>query len=1039
MKSKYSYLFVSATIISVSILFFIFFFLFPTFSFASHKIFTDNFDNNSLDNWVRVDDPDRISCSSQWIIKDGMVGISINESSCTTNFMPKDSAWNALGNNYSIELDVKFIRGTDHNIAFRFTPGETSNNWYDIHFQNPGDFIIERAPGFYNISVAANYYNDQTYHLKIIVNDKKIQVFVNGSLIKDFTISNDVFSTGRFALRAGTGSDPGSETYFDNIVVTSIDSVLNVPSLKQTSDPWQSQVYDAADSWSPGAPNIKNWGCALTSAAMVLQFHGINKLPDATGLDPGTLNSWLKNQPDGYIGDGLINWLAISRLSALAKNVNNISAFDALEYRRIAGEDKTQLTQDIGSSRPDILEEPGHFIVAKGANNSTFDINDPYYDRSTLNNGYSNTFLSLGRYIPSQTNLAYIMLVGSLDTDFYIASPSGKKAGSNTAVSFNEIVGADYYTQNGIINKTGGAVSAGRKILIMPVPADGAYNVYIATTDADLKQVSLKLYEYGASGSATVHALSGYAKKDEPAAFSFVYKQNPAGDQDAPIDKTPPQMNKALTLDKDKDGMIDAVRIEFLKDINGSTLNPSGSDFSINGRIVTRADEIEPGIVEITLAEANYDTGDTFDVALKGDGQGTDSFGIKDTATNTWSHEQRITARDGAPPTKISVDIPGGDYLVYKDVALGSSDSANTVAMYYTLDSSDPATSASRLLYSGPIRIDNDLVLKAISFDPSNNKSDIVTQIYGIAPVIDNGSVLVSSTTNNSFTVGWNTNRPSKSRVVFGKNSIVNLTNDSKYGYEFATEEDGAFVVSHLVDVGSLTPGQTYYYRVLSRASPEQIGEEKNVTLPNIVMANSSNAVASPVSNSSANFSSAGPTLCAYGKPKGTPKITSVFAGLNTVTIAWDEPEGPLSYYLISYGTEAGKPLYGNPNIGGKGTTSYVIQNLSGGQKYYFKVRAGNNCAPGDYSEEVSATPLGFAADNRASGFKEGVLGATQNIEEEKKGFFEKPAEIKGARDEKRDKKALIIFLAALSFCLVSPAYLLVRKYLIHLPPPGKS
>ncbi len=116
-------------------------------------------------------------------------------------------------------------------------------------------------------------------------------------------------------------------------------------------------------------------------------------------------------------------------------------------------------------------------------------------------------------------------------------------------------------------------------------------------------------------------------------------------------------------------------------------------------------------------------------------------------------------------------------------------------------------------------------------------------------------------------------------------------------------------------------------------------------------------------------------TACYSTKPGSAPYITSAAAGKNSVTLIWSEAASPVSYYLVAYGLSSGSLAFGNPDVGGAGTTSYTISGLSGGTKYYFRVRAGNGCAPGDYSNEVSATPGGVLLTTPAAGFTQDVLG----------------------------------------------------------------
>lgn len=124
---------------------------------------------------------------------------------------------------------------------------------------------------------------------------------------------------------------------------------------------------------------------------------------------------------------------------------------------------------------------------------------------------------------------------------------------------------------------------------------------------------------------------------------------------------------------------------------------------------------------------------------------------------------------------------------------------------------------------------------------------------------------------------------------------------------------------------------------------------------------------------------SVGAPSCNNEAPKSAPIIVSaVTTGPNEVTLTWDKAKDPVTHYVIAYGLEKGKPLYGNPNVGN--VSSYTVKGLSGGVTYYFKVRAGNDCMPGAYSEEIAVKVGGKFIKGPAQNFQPGVLGkSTKN------------------------------------------------------------
>lgn len=126
---------------------------------------------------------------------------------------------------------------------------------------------------------------------------------------------------------------------------------------------------------------------------------------------------------------------------------------------------------------------------------------------------------------------------------------------------------------------------------------------------------------------------------------------------------------------------------------------------------------------------------------------------------------------------------------------------------------------------------------------------------------------------------------------------------------------------------------------------------------------------------------------CNDTRPAADPILVSTSSPSETsVTLAWQEAADPVSYYLLAYGTSETLMEFGIPNIGGRGTNTFTVNGLTKGVKYYFKVRAGNGCKPGGFSNKLSGVPGGeieseYTAKPPKITFSESVLAATNSSE----------------------------------------------------------
>ena len=101
------------------------------------------------------------------------------------------------------------------------------------------------------------------------------------------------------------------------------------------------------------------------------------------------------------------------------------------------------------------------------------------------------------------------------------------------------------------------------------------------------------------------------------------------------------------------------------------------------------------------------------------------------------------------------------------------------------------------------------------------------------------------------------------------------------------------------------------------------------------------------------------PPNCSSTKPVGSPQLFQIdTTGINA-TLHFS-PVSNASSYFISYGYTSGDERFGTEFSLGNTDTAihHTINALEPNTTYYFKVRSGNGCMPGDWSNNLKATTL---------------------------------------------------------------------------------
>jgi len=439
---------------------------------SSAIAFEDDFENG-LDKWELA----RGSMTHWSINTNGVLEASIPDIFVISELVPKDEFWQDNWHDYQIEFDYEVLSDADVNWGWGY---QDKFNWCELHHYDGilnYDHLVD-GKSVFKALIFREITRNQVHHVVINSDQGEINAWMDDQYMITFKDFYQDVPTGKISLKATTGLAYPTVVRFDNVKVYLIDHqsqeddeeeneeeevLLSVIEFKQNDASWKDEEYDHALDWGcwgdwranhPSSPptqvTINHWGCALTSLAMIMNYHQLSTLPSGELLNPKTLNQWLKDEADGYVGEGSINWLAGARLSRLISEEYSKpgNQLPTLEYSRVHSDLSSSLIDLLDEDRPAILQIPGHFLVGKGYipaledQELDFYINDPAYSYNKFSQ-HQESLLSLIDYRPSNTDLSYIMAVYPSEIDLIFYDEAGQEILS-TSLSRDTVINPVY-------------------------------------------------------------------------------------------------------------------------------------------------------------------------------------------------------------------------------------------------------------------------------------------------------------------------------------------------------------------------------------------------------------------------------------------------------------------------------------------------------------------------------------------------------------------------------------------------------------------
>lgn len=499
------------------------FIVFHTFPLkASDLLYFEDFSNyeSSLPAGWTLIDSDNKGTTNNFIVNNGRFGLTTNSLFSIGDAILDGYDWTDI----SFKFDLIAFSGVDKNVLFRWnSPDERmgfhiSQNTFRIEKVIPESERLkpENLIPFPTVDLDGKVPNGMVHTFEVTLKGPQVKVRLTNDLVDeiiyDYVDQNQyIITSGTIGVRVGTGVVVPTSVWFDNIEVRSLEPEhkgLNLTHFSQIDPQWADNEYNFSSLYNqPPRTRISDWGCAISSAAMVLDYHGFTSGPEGQSINPDTVNDYLKDN-DGYQPPGFLRWSHITKLAKDIRNSehgdpgSNLLQFEYVDF------DLDLLKQDLEATQPAILRlvQNGntHFVVAHHVDENDdifiYDPLDETFEEVSLSERYPDSQVTrIGRYFRTNSDLSYIWVYQQNPEVNLVVEHNGMKTGFDGDTVFSEIPGAIYYEELPLGHPSNFQDSYGdgstTQVFALPQPETGEYQFSFSSETTQTAEIIFEVFD----------------------------------------------------------------------------------------------------------------------------------------------------------------------------------------------------------------------------------------------------------------------------------------------------------------------------------------------------------------------------------------------------------------------------------------------------------------------------------------------------------------------------------------------------------------